>query len=647
MNQPNIQDMAKNKHIYLWLDLALLLILFLQVISFIGRGEEDAYISYRYALNLDRGNGLVYNVGERVEGFSNPSWTLLLALFHYFGLPFRVSAFLMAIIFDLLIFFLIRKISIHLFSDSLIARIPLVLLSLYSYMHASFDNGLEGSIWSFCITLLLLGVTFQKKYIILTGSILAVISRPEGIVVYFISLGYLIYLLIKRKEATNLKSYSEIFISIGLVIFFFVLRYLYYQAWLPNSLMAKGAFINYLHFLRTFLENKGLTYYREYLGSIGRLNLLLSICGIFFISRKDLGFYSLALILLSFFLILKNSGDWMLDYRLLTPYFPIFTILITAGGMSIGRRFKIQTRLVFTILLLVYLFQLPDYSLWLKSIKTATNTWVKAWKIDPEDYYYALIGNTGKITVKDVIQLNEKIALEAGGLPGYILNRYYVIEMWGLTDKEIIINDNPSTYLIPHFGKANWIEVLKKDPEYLKFHSPGHLFKIIQIPGMSEKLHQYLVFQGEPAYYEKHILLIKKDNVNIPKFKAVYKYFEVNDYIIHILPKYYPNIKPLIPEHGQLVRETLKKWQVSQGTRVFTHAENHISVNNIIGVYKDGKPMKMVLGKFPANPNEAGIFYFNDWPNSHRIYINDGANVPPLGNYEIEYYPNSAGILKK
>jgi hypothetical protein len=37
---------------------------------------EDAYISFRYALNLTLGNGLVYNPGEHVMGFTSPLWTL-------------------------------------------------------------------------------------------------------------------------------------------------------------------------------------------------------------------------------------------------------------------------------------------------------------------------------------------------------------------------------------------------------------------------------------------------------------------------------------------------------------------------------------------------------------------------------------------
>lgn len=41
---------------------------------------DDATISLRYAANLAAGHGLVFNHGERVQGFTNPLWTLLLAL---------------------------------------------------------------------------------------------------------------------------------------------------------------------------------------------------------------------------------------------------------------------------------------------------------------------------------------------------------------------------------------------------------------------------------------------------------------------------------------------------------------------------------------------------------------------------------------
>src|SRR5204863_68876 len=41
--------------------------------------NDDAYISFRYARNLAEHGQLVFNVGERVEGFTNFLWTVLLA----------------------------------------------------------------------------------------------------------------------------------------------------------------------------------------------------------------------------------------------------------------------------------------------------------------------------------------------------------------------------------------------------------------------------------------------------------------------------------------------------------------------------------------------------------------------------------------
>src|SRR5262245_31992816 len=41
---------------------------------------EDFFITFRHSANLCEGNGLVYNVGERVHGFTSPLGVLLPAL---------------------------------------------------------------------------------------------------------------------------------------------------------------------------------------------------------------------------------------------------------------------------------------------------------------------------------------------------------------------------------------------------------------------------------------------------------------------------------------------------------------------------------------------------------------------------------------
>jgi hypothetical protein len=57
---------------------------------------DDAFISFRYARSLVEGHGLVFNAGERVEGYTNFLWVLeLAALWKVFGLrPENVAPWL-------------------------------------------------------------------------------------------------------------------------------------------------------------------------------------------------------------------------------------------------------------------------------------------------------------------------------------------------------------------------------------------------------------------------------------------------------------------------------------------------------------------------------------------------------------------------
>src|SRR5215207_3462307 len=53
-------------------------------------GSDDAYISYRYAFNLIGGHGLVFNPGERVEGYTNLLYVLLMVPLAWLAGPERL-----------------------------------------------------------------------------------------------------------------------------------------------------------------------------------------------------------------------------------------------------------------------------------------------------------------------------------------------------------------------------------------------------------------------------------------------------------------------------------------------------------------------------------------------------------------------------
>ena len=64
------------------------------ITAFVGRSyslrfvQDDAYITYRYSRNVVRGYGPVYNPGERVEGYTNFLWMIVLAFLGTIRMPF-------------------------------------------------------------------------------------------------------------------------------------------------------------------------------------------------------------------------------------------------------------------------------------------------------------------------------------------------------------------------------------------------------------------------------------------------------------------------------------------------------------------------------------------------------------------------------
>src|SRR5262245_49425496 len=59
---------------------------------------DDAFIAYRYSDNLVHGHGLVYNVGDRVEGFTSLAWVVLLAVGMAFGFTAPAVSHLLAVV---------------------------------------------------------------------------------------------------------------------------------------------------------------------------------------------------------------------------------------------------------------------------------------------------------------------------------------------------------------------------------------------------------------------------------------------------------------------------------------------------------------------------------------------------------------------
>jgi len=89
-----IEQVLKEKN---FVYVSLMMIIMLGVILAVVNHSiiDDAYISFRYSENFVEGNGLVFNEGEYVEGYSNFLWVLIMSFFMFFGIsPILISKIL-------------------------------------------------------------------------------------------------------------------------------------------------------------------------------------------------------------------------------------------------------------------------------------------------------------------------------------------------------------------------------------------------------------------------------------------------------------------------------------------------------------------------------------------------------------------------
>ena len=116
---------------------------------------DDAMISMRYAYNLAHGNGLVWNVGERVQGFTNPLWVLFMAGLHRLPLePAQLSLAVQITGTALLAatLYFVRRIVEH-FTDDLLAMLAAVAFTaFYAPLNSYVFLGMEVSALALVLT---------------------------------------------------------------------------------------------------------------------------------------------------------------------------------------------------------------------------------------------------------------------------------------------------------------------------------------------------------------------------------------------------------------------------------------------------------------------------------------------------------------
>ncbi|NJN16700.1 MAG: hypothetical protein HC822_10710 [Oscillochloris sp.] len=309
--------------------------------------SDDAFISFRYAQNLVAGNGLVYNTGERVEGYTNFLWTLLSAGVIALGGDVALWSHIAGTILGLALVLLTYRQATYL----LPAPWPLVAAlvagtSQSLLLYTARGSGLETGLFAL---LLLLGAMVYLNADGRVGSLagagaifaLAALTRPEGVMVSGLTGLHLLATLWMHtgrvSGGAKFKPIAVAALAFGgafLLIFgpYFLWRFTFYGDLLPNTFYAKTG-----GGLRQVL--RGLQYTGDFALTLGGPLLLL--IGVPWLRdhRAALGSwrgYMLPLVLIYSAYIIAVGGDHFRGERFFVPLLPWIAILLADGIRSGG-----------------------------------------------------------------------------------------------------------------------------------------------------------------------------------------------------------------------------------------------------------------------------------------------------------------------
>ena len=208
---------------------------------------DDPYITYRYAHNLARGHGLVWNVGEApVEGYTNFLWAIIHAPFIAIGVsPLLVSRVISTLAGLTLIACLLSPLN-QLVRSNAWRLVVATLVALCPVLHFYGQSGLETLAFTalLCIGAMLWAASQSQPdrdiWLACASACfgLAILTRPEAMLVF--ALTALFEWRMARKNATRRRDFLCLIVPfLALWLPYFLWRWHFYGYLFPNTYYAK------------------------------------------------------------------------------------------------------------------------------------------------------------------------------------------------------------------------------------------------------------------------------------------------------------------------------------------------------------------------------------------------------------------------
>ena len=292
--------------------------------------DDDMMISMRYARNLAEGNGLVWNPGERVEGYTNFLWTVVMAGIHLLPHSDATIALLVkGVNFSLTAATLWLSVRfVRLFAPRSLVVTPLLLVVMVTCADV-----LLWSVWGFEVALLgLLNLVFlyrlaRDRHDVLTYLPLALIPLTRGDGVYVFAGNALVALAMSRDA-------KRTFLYLALAglptVGHFLFRHAYYGEWLPNT-----------YYLKVYgLEEpykRGSIYARNFLVHYAVVLALAAASALSILRTDRRGLIPIGAVLPTLGWVVLVGGDMFVWYRFFAHVMPVVFVFAAAGVVILGR----------------------------------------------------------------------------------------------------------------------------------------------------------------------------------------------------------------------------------------------------------------------------------------------------------------------
>jgi len=311
-------------------------IVLLAAISVRNRGTvDDAFISFRYLDNWLAGQGLVFNPGERVEGYSNLLWIVLLAPLRALGMKPEIAADILSVLALLAIVVATARAATVIASSRRAGTTSLALIGASAPLAAWSLSGLETTFYAALLALAVWQISVRQAFDPRAGLLfgMAALTRPEGLFV-----GLLTFLALAARDRSMLRTqWRRRLLSLATLLALPAIqvawRLFYYGHPLPNTYYAKLGGIEAITAIRA-----GLFYVLRFARDGGLVLMLTAALAMARpVRRRFRTLHLWTVVAATFAFAIRAGGDFFPFYRFLVAALPPLTILGALGLHSLGR----------------------------------------------------------------------------------------------------------------------------------------------------------------------------------------------------------------------------------------------------------------------------------------------------------------------